>query len=99
MNSDEPKSGSQTPTITGYSGSREEIKRIYWFLGGVVLFVVITFWIELISLHWNNAKDKSMMLQNNQMNKDYFDKVLLLNDKVNNLNTSIEVMKTRNYLK
>ena len=69
-------------------------------MAGVVIFVVITFWIELSALHRNYAQDKSLMLQNNQLNKDYFDKVLFLNNEIQNIKTQIEVLRARNsYLK
>ena len=67
---------------------------------GVVFFVVITFFIELSAMHRNYAQDKSILQQNNQLNKDYFEKVLFLNNEVHVLKTQIEVLKARNpYLK
>jgi len=63
---------------------------------GVVIFVVITFWIELIAIHRDNFQDKSILLQNNELNKDYFDKVLILNNEIQDLKTQIEVLRARN---
>lgn len=69
-------------------------------MAGVVIFVVITFWIELSAMHRNYEQDKPILLQNNQLNKDYFDKVLFLNNEIQDLKTQIEVLKARNsYLK
>lgn len=69
-------------------------------MAGVVIFVVVTFWIELSAVHRNYGQDKSILLQNNQLNKDYFDKVLFLNNEVQDIKTQMEVLKARNsYLK
>ena len=69
-------------------------------MAGVVIFVVITFWIELVSMHKNYEQDKSILLQSSQQNKDYFDKVLFLNNEIQNIKTQIDVLKARNsYLK
>lgn len=65
-------------------------------MAGVVIFVVVTFWLELSAMHRNYIQDKSLLLQNNQLNKDYFDKVLLLNNEIQDLKTQIEVLKARN---
>ncbi|MEW6407801.1 MAG: hypothetical protein AB1465_03865 [Patescibacteria group bacterium] len=110
-----PQSISGEPSIgTGHSSaypSREEFKSLaekqksdqgilLAIMAGIVVFVVVTFWIEIIAVHRNYNQDKSVILQNNQLNKDYFDKVLLLNNEIQDLKTQIEVLKARNsYLK
>ena len=69
-------------------------------MAGVVIFVVVTFWIELSTMHRNYTQDKTILLQNNQLNKEYFDKVLFLNNEIQDLKTQIEILKARNsYLK
>lgn len=69
-------------------------------MAGVVIFVVITFWIELSAVHRNYEQDKSILLQNNQLNKDYFDKVLFLNNEIQDIKTQVEVLRAKNpYLK
>lgn len=73
-------------------------------MAGVVIFVAVTFWIETSAVHRNYAQDKSILLQtslqNNQLNKDYFDKVLFLNNEVQNLKIQLEVLRAKNsYLK
>jgi len=92
------------PTREEFKGLAEKQKSdqniLLGIMAGVVIFVVITFWIELSALHRNYAQDKSLMLQNNQLNKDYFDKVLFLNNEIQNIKTQIEVLRARNsYLK
>jgi len=76
-------------------------KNTLWIImTGVVIFVVVTFLVELITLSINYSQDKSILLQNNQLNKDYFDKVLFLNNEVQDVKTQIETLKARNpYLK
>ena len=67
---------------------------------GIVIFVVVTFWIELSAMHRNYEQDKPILLQNNQLNKDYFDKILFLNNEIQDIKTQVEVLKARNsYLK
>lgn len=77
--------------------TKEEVKSSQNFLLaimiGVVIFVVITFWIELSAMHRNYAQDKSILLQNNQFSKDYFDKVLFLNNEIQDFKTQIENLK------
>lgn len=70
-------------------------------MASVVIFVVVTFWLELSSMHRNYQQDKSLMLQNNQLNKDYFDKILFLNNEVqdmqnelDNSRSNVEAIKT-----
>jgi len=62
---------------------------------GIVVFVVVTLWIELFSMHNNYEQDKSILLQNNQLNKDYFDKVLLLNNEIQDVKTQVELLKAQ----
>ena len=59
-------------------------------MAGIMIFVVVTFWIELSAMHRNYEMDKSILLQNNQLNKDYFEKVLFLSDQINELKLKIE---------
>ncbi|OGF80663.1 hypothetical protein A2W48_01160 [Candidatus Giovannonibacteria bacterium RIFCSPHIGHO2_12_44_12] len=78
----------------------EKQNLLLWIMGGIVVVVVITFWMETNNMHINYVQDKSILLQNNQLNKDYFDKVLFLNNEVKDLKTQIEVLRARNpYLK
>jgi len=73
---------------------------LFGIMAGVVIFVVVTFWIELLSMNRTYEQDKTALLQNNQQNKDYFDKVLLLNNEIQDFNTQLEVLKAKNsYLK
>jgi hypothetical protein len=90
-----PTSTSGEPSVgTGQSSAfptREEFKNLaekqksdqnilLVIMAGVVIFVVITFWIELSSMHRNYEQDKTILLQMNQQNSSYFDKVLFLNN-------------------
>jgi|GEM_PF-3076899 len=69
-------------------------------MAGVVIFVVVTFWIELSAIHRNYEQDKTILLQSNQQNKDYFDKVLFLNNEFQEVKTQLEILKAKNsYLK
>lgn len=73
---------------------------LYTIMAGVVVFVVVTLWIELSAMHRNYAQDKTILIENNQQNKDYFDKVLFLNNEVQDLKMQLEILKARNsYLK
>ncbi|MFA7191846.1 MAG: hypothetical protein WC089_00905 [Candidatus Paceibacterota bacterium] len=82
------------------SKQKNDNKLLLNIMIAVVIFVVITFWIELSSMHRNYEQDKSLMLQNNELNKDYFDKVLLLNNEIQDIKTNLEVLKAKNsYLK
>lgn len=91
-------------SVTGVFVGREEFDShksfILVFTSAVMLFVVVTFLMEISSMHRNYEQDKSLALQNNQLNKDYFDKVLLLQNQVNELKNQYDVLKARNsYLK
>jgi hypothetical protein len=68
-------------------------------MASLVAFVAITFIVEIAAMHRNYASDKSLALQNNQLNKDYFDKVLLLQTQISDLKTQLEITKVKNYLK
>jgi len=68
-------------------------------MAGVVIFVAITFWIELSAMHRNYAEDKSLANQNNELNKTYFDKVLFLNNQISELRQELELLKARNNLR
>lgn len=92
------------PTREEFKGLAEKQKSdqniLLTIMGVVVIFVVVTFWFELFTTHRNYEQDKSLMLQNNQLNKDYFDKVLFLNNEIQDFKMQIEVLKARNsYLK
>ncbi|OGD31878.1 hypothetical protein A3C91_00375 [Candidatus Azambacteria bacterium RIFCSPHIGHO2_02_FULL_52_12] len=92
------------PTKEEFKGLVEKQKSdqniLLVIMAGVVIFIVVTFWLELYAVNRNYAQDKSLMLQNNQLNKDYFDKVLFLNNEIQDLKTKIEVLRARNsYLK
>ncbi len=95
---------SANPSRKEFEGLAEKQKSdqniLLVIMAGVVIFVVITFWIELSATHRNYEQDKSILLQNNQLNKDYFDKVLFLNNEIQDIKIQIEVLKARNsYLK
>lgn len=62
----------------------------------VVVVVVVTFLIEISAMQRNYAQDKSILLQMNEQNYDYFDKVLLLDNEINDLKLNIEVLKAKN---
>ncbi|MDD5739065.1 MAG: hypothetical protein PHY72_04080 [Candidatus Pacebacteria bacterium] len=109
-------SGESNETMSGIGGSNANPSRrefeslaekqksdqniLLAIMAGVVIFVVITFWIELSATHRNYEQDKTILLQNNQLNKDYFDKVLFLNNEIQDFKAQIEVLRARNsYLK
>ena len=69
-------------------------------MGGVVIFVVISFFIELVNLHIDYAQDKSLAEQNNEIIKDYSDQILQLNNKIQSLSTQLQLLEAKNpYLK
>ena len=72
---------------------------ILTIMAGLVAFVAVTFLIEVSAMHRNYAQDKTILLEMNTQNKDYFDEVLMLNNSFQEMNTKIELIKARNYLK
>lgn len=98
-------------TVTATPISREEFAALsekqrsdqyllLTIMSAVVTFVVVTFWIEISAMHRNYAQDKSILSQCNQQNKDYFDKVLFLNNELQDIKMQFEVLKAKNsYLK
>lgn len=103
----QPTTSQDSPTAFGTSSAfatKEDVQRSQNFLMaiivGIVVFIVVTFWFELFTTHKNYEQDKSLMLQNNQLNKDYFDKVLFLNNEIQDLKIQFEVLMAKNsYLK
>ncbi len=87
--------------------SDEKISQVNLIMIGVVLFIVITFIIEIYHTNADRIKDKDMYLQYTQMYKDYFDESSELKEVVNNelliikdLENKLETLKARNpYLK
>ena len=76
---------------------------LMWIMGVIVIFVVVTFWIELIAIHFNDFQDKSILQQNNQLNKDYSEKQIEMNDKINqqkieinSFQSQLEILKIKN---
>ncbi|MCK9578401.1 hypothetical protein M0R01_02830 [bacterium] len=77
-----------------------DIKFIFMLMVGIIVFVVVTFLIEVTCMNLNYIQDKTILLQYNQQNKDYFDKVLLLNNEIQDMKIKSEVLKAKNpYLK
>lgn len=69
-------------------------------MGGLVIFVVITFWIELSSMHRNYFEDKVILLQNNETMREYYEKNLFMNNEVQNIKKELEILRAKNpYLK
>ncbi len=109
-------SAENAPITMGVEGSdanpsREEFKglvekqksdqnTLLLIMMAVVVVVIINFWMQSSNMAENYIQDKSLMLQNNQLNKDYFDKILFLNNEIQDLKTQLEVLKACNsYLK
>lgn len=100
VNSAGNKYTSRGGAVAGTPVPREEFEShksfTFWFMGGVLVFVVGTFLIEVNSIHRNYAQDKALALQNNQLNKDYFEKVLLLQHQYDELKLELAVLKAKN---
>ena len=100
VNSAGNKYTSRGGAVAGTPVPREEFEShksfTFWFMGGVLVFVVGTFLIEVNSMHRNYAQDKALALQNNQLNKDYFEKVLQLQNQIHEQKSELELLKARN---
>jgi hypothetical protein len=90
----------RTKRVPGVYVDRQEYNdhknSMFSFMGGILLFVVITFVVEITSMHRNYAQDKALALQNNQLNKDYFEKILELQREVDELRTDSAVLRAKN---
>jgi hypothetical protein len=119
QNSEGISSSSSTPTTQGFSApwmtdvekarqdSAKDIERVNNLMIGLVIFIAITFIVEIAVMNYDRIKDKDIYLNYNQLYKDYFDESSELKEDINvqktelnNLNNKIETLKARNpYLK
>jgi uncharacterized membrane protein SpoIIM required for sporulation len=89
------------------SENKKDIEKLITIMVGVVIFIVVTFLIEIWSMNYDRIKDKDIYLQYTQMYKDYFDESSKLKEiineqkfNVNNLGNNINLLKIKNpYLK
>lgn len=87
--------------------TKRDNEKLSNIMAGVVIFIAVTFLIEICTMNMDRIKDKDMYLQYTQMYKDYFDesskmKEIINEEKinVNNLENNINLIKIKNpYLK
>lgn len=83
--------------------SKKDNERVYMIMIGLVIFVVITFLIEIVVMNYDRIKDKDMYIQYTQMYKDYFDESSKMKEiingqkiEINNLENKFELLKAKN---
>lgn len=89
------------------SENKKDIERINGIMVGVVIFIAVTFIVEICTMNLDRIKDKDLYLQYNQLYKDYFDESLKSKEninqeilKINDLENRFELLKGKNpYLK
>lgn len=69
-------------------------------MSGIVIFVAITFTVEVVFLHMNYAQDKYLCTLNNEIVRDYTQSSVENIRTLNEIRTDFEILKARNsYLK
>lgn len=112
--SSEPITGSTTPSSTGLYDPQKEIQRVekdiervnYFFIG-LVIFVAVTFLIEIYTMNLDRIKDKDLYLKYNDLYQQYAEKNSELGEKIfeqrieiNNFKNELELLRAKNqYLK
>ena len=83
--------------------SKKDNEKLSNLMVGVVIFIVITFIIEICTMNLDRIKDKDMYLQYTQMYKDYFEESSKMKDilneekiNVNDLKNNINLIKIKN---
>lgn len=86
--------------------TEKDMSKINSLMTGVVIFVVITFTIQLWLIVINLIKDKDLYFEYNNLYQGYSDKNYELKNKIdaleieiNNMNNKINILKSENYLK
>jgi len=87
--------------------SKEDIGKVNYVLFGLVIFVVITFIVEIYTMNLDRIKDKDLYLRYNDLYQRYVDENVKLKDEINNqkidfnnLKNQIELLRAKNsYLK
>lgn len=96
--------GEQTSTayhINPWQGDVERVKKdMMGFIIGIVIFITITFVVEIATMNLDRIKDKDIYLNYNYLYKEYFDENSKLRNEVGDLKHQIELLRIKNsYLK
>lgn len=82
---------------------QSDLQKVNNFMVGVVVFIAITFIATTITLYWgeilNNKSDKDLYLKYNDVYKNYYDSVYQQQKQIDKLNSDLELLKVKNYLK
>lgn len=104
-------SGSEAVTIQGSFNSqleieklrtdnKKELEKINYLFYGLVIFVTISFLIEIYTMNMDRIKDKDMYLNYNTMYKNFFDAQMQQQKDIQDIKMSVELLKAKNsYLK
>jgi len=80
--------------------NKKDLEKINYLFYGLVIFVAISFLIEIYSMNMDRIKDKDLYLNYNSMYKDFFDAQTQQQKDVQDIKTSVELLKAKNpYLK
>lgn len=82
------------------SDSKKDLEKINYLFYGLVIFVTISFLIEIYSMNMDRIKDKDLYLNYNTMYKDFFDAQIQQQKDIQDIKMSVELLKAKNpYLK
>ena len=80
--------------------SKKELEKINYLFYGLVVFVTISFLIEIYTMNMDRIKDKDIYLNYNTMYKDFFDAQRQQEKDIQDIKMTVELLKAKNsYLK
>lgn len=80
--------------------NKKELEKINYLFYGLVIFVTISFLIEIYTMNMDRIKDKDMYLNYNTMYKNFFDAQMQQQKDIQDIKMSVELLKAKNsYLK
>ncbi|MHB8870975.1 MAG: hypothetical protein ACYC5G_00750 [Candidatus Doudnabacteria bacterium] len=86
---------------------KQDVKQVNYLMVGVVIFIVITFLLQMYTMSMDRIKDKDLYIKYDDLYQKYNDRsdtteseFNTLKQNFNSLNTSVELLKAKNsYLK
>ena len=82
---------------------QDDLRKVNNFIIGVVVAVTIAFIVTTITLYWgeilNNKSDKDLYLKYNDVYMNYYDSTSQQQKQIDKLNSDLELLKVKNYLK
>lgn len=76
--------------------NKKDLEKINYLFYGLVVFVTISFLIEIYTMNMDRIKDKDLYLNYNAMYKDFFDAQTQQQKDIQDIKMSVELLKAKN---